>query len=606
MNDKNFNIPKGIRYLSEWKEFGEIFPDSPIILNKKVCDCGASFYFLSDYCKENIILCSPRLNLIQTKIDDERLNIFWYKGNVSNTELLQYISQNSKHKIITTYDSFQNLKEQLHNLSDYRIIVDEMQCIIKDSAFKGMVEKNFLNSLYGLKKIVYLSATPTPDKYNSKVEILKDVPTYNLIWNNEDITNFCIKQVELSETARNSFSDVLREYIDKYNKNGFFNILVKDGKTYESKELCVYCNNVKMICRFLSNPEFNPENTIVICANDSKGKNKRELKKVGFSISKPIKNGEKHPTYTFITKCAFEGADFYSTNASSIIFSEPKIDCMAVDIFIDALQIVGRQRLKENVFRNNIIIYKKVDNESFESFEDMREKKLNSSKRWIQIVNDNIDMKENILSKFKTNDYSKDYLDINSNGDLDINEMRMIAEDYAEDIRKQKEINCSILQNVYNTKNETELNIFYKDFNSTKSFQNKMKLYCDEIDNFPDLKDEILYSIYFPKNYSLLYQHFGKERLKSFGYNYSFIMEKYKEEISNSLIKDELDKYLISGYCYSKKDIKQILIEIFNKFNIHTKPSAKDIQNYYNVEETQWRQNKTNIHGFKIIGEKAI
>jgi hypothetical protein len=66
---------------------------------------------------------------------------------------------NEPPKIITTFDSFHYVKEVLQEmemLDDFRIIVDEQQSIIKDSAFKGNTIKNFLKELNGLNKVIYL------------------------------------------------------------------------------------------------------------------------------------------------------------------------------------------------------------------------------------------------------------------------------------------------------------------------------------------------------------------------------------------------------------------------------------------------------------------
>jgi len=53
-------------------------------------------------------------------------------------------------KIIVTFDSFHWIKEcliEMGILDDFTIAVDEMQCIVKDAAFKGSVVNGFLNEL---------------------------------------------------------------------------------------------------------------------------------------------------------------------------------------------------------------------------------------------------------------------------------------------------------------------------------------------------------------------------------------------------------------------------------------------------------------------------
>lgn len=41
------NVPEGIKYLSDWKEFFNFIPlGSQFILDKKICGCGATEAFL--------------------------------------------------------------------------------------------------------------------------------------------------------------------------------------------------------------------------------------------------------------------------------------------------------------------------------------------------------------------------------------------------------------------------------------------------------------------------------------------------------------------------------------------------------------------------------
>ena len=72
------------------------------------------------------------------------------------------------------------------------------------------------------------------------------------------------------------------------------------------------------------------------------------------------------------------GGDFYSTNAYSYIFANPRISSMTVDVSVDLQQIIGRQRLEENPFRNSATLYfntreSRVDRQALE--EAVREKK---------------------------------------------------------------------------------------------------------------------------------------------------------------------------------------------------------------------------------------
>ena len=72
--------------------------------------------------------------------------------------------------------------------------------------------------------------------------------------------------------------------------------------------------------------------------------------------SVPTRN-EPRKLVTLCTRTVYLGADFYSDNARSVVFSDANIECMAVDITLDLPQILGRQRLLENPWKNEIEIY---------------------------------------------------------------------------------------------------------------------------------------------------------------------------------------------------------------------------------------------------------
>ena len=74
MDKKTITVPKGIRYISEWNDLGEgkrltdqLPTDTPYIMNKTITGCGYTEYCIR--CPEAVILCSPRLILLENKED---------------------------------------------------------------------------------------------------------------------------------------------------------------------------------------------------------------------------------------------------------------------------------------------------------------------------------------------------------------------------------------------------------------------------------------------------------------------------------------------------------------------------------------------------------
>ena len=146
--------------------------------------------------------------------------------------------------------------------------------------------------------------------------------------------------------------------------------ITDDKKLVISTEAVFYFNSISEIIKLIHRLELSPDEVNIICANTKENQAKlnklsRELKYdpkkgKGFIIGRVPLKGEINKKYTFCTKTAYIGSDFYSTCASSYVFADPNIDSLALDISLDLPQIVGRQRNKNNPFKNNIIIFYKT------------------------------------------------------------------------------------------------------------------------------------------------------------------------------------------------------------------------------------------------------
>jgi hypothetical protein len=56
---------------------------------------------------------------------------------------------------------------------------------------------------------------------------------------------------------------------------------------------------------------------------------------------------------------AFEGVDFYSLSASTYVIANYNVSSLSLDIASDIPQIIGRQRRKDNPFRNTVHLFYK-------------------------------------------------------------------------------------------------------------------------------------------------------------------------------------------------------------------------------------------------------
>ena len=414
MNKINLDVPAGIRYLSDWKEFK--LPKFPVIINKQITGCGFTEYCIRN--NQNIILCSPRKILLENKEGQHEGEVLYVKNDLDNiidvdkdlnkddkvtnsceSELsdsdkekikehvdkmkfdvqnyyMKCIFSNCPCKILVTYDSFRYVKDALgNNIINFHVVVDEFQSIFTDSRFKSDTEMEFLNYIRDIQNLCFVSATPMMDEYLEMLPDFRDLPYIEMRW--DTLEPLRIIKPELSAKPCKSIIPIATEIIRTYQEGKFQKYTFLDEfnniQEIESRELVVYVNSVKNICDLIKKCKLRPDNTNVLCSNTPE--NQKKIRKAfGLGrgqeggIGEVPRKGDPHKMFTLCTRTVYLGADFYSTCARSLILSDANVDCLAVDITLDLPQILGRQRLLENPWKNRAELYFKstVKEESLE------------------------------------------------------------------------------------------------------------------------------------------------------------------------------------------------------------------------------------------------
>ena len=392
MKKIDINVPIQYRHLSEWTEFGDILPEGHIILNKNITGCGCTVFFLTN--DKPVILASPRISLIKSKLKDKNIKrkLFYFDRSDGNKDLSETIAEMDKYlqscgpnpfndlpnvpKILSTFDSLFNVLSALrarNMLDQFTIVVDEWTCIFTDVRMKGSTVINFLHTLKSLpNRIVNISATPLNMVYLDLMEEFSGMEYVTLEWDpsmKEDI--------DVVPRKMRSTVSAIDQIIQDYRQRGFFNTL--DGESIYSTEAVFFLNSVRDICTVIDHNKLKPSETLVICAEDKK--NRTSLRSVGHSIGAAPGEDEyktMNKPFTFVTKCSFEGTDFYSDCSTTYVFGDSNKEHLQLDISIDLPQIAGRCRTKTNPFRKEIFYYYK--NTSLEKGMD--------EKQMIQEIND--------------------------------------------------------------------------------------------------------------------------------------------------------------------------------------------------------------------------
>ena len=239
MEIKEIKIPRGTRYLGNWKEFKNKLPTTGRnIINKQFTGVGLTTYFLKN--ESNIILLSPRLELLKCKAEDKELKnrVHWFNRSGDTKEehitrtlqrlynYLQYTSVNPNNlpqqylqeafpaKILVTYDSSFRVIDYLRELGlldKFTICIDEMQALLVDSGFKSNCELQTLMNLTKLDNTMFfISATPFSEEYLSEMQYFKDMTYYKLEWAKSDKEDVALKTIKTDKTPREICSEIIR------------------------------------------------------------------------------------------------------------------------------------------------------------------------------------------------------------------------------------------------------------------------------------------------------------------------------------------------------------------------------------------------------------
>ena len=628
MNKKYINIPKNIYHLADYTDLQRQFPKGSFILDKTVTGCGATTMFLSD--ATPTILCSARVELMHCKANapefkgkiHEFRQFHDYKTPVIELEnqTVDYIyrCQSITPKILVSYDSFKHVAQVLSEqgmLQKFRIVVDEAQTLFTDASFKGDVEIEFLeNIIKSGCDIVYLSATPYIEKYLDNIDVFKNLPYVEIVWPESSIhpTN-----IERLKYYRDSPKATARGIIENYRRNGCFKEKIVDGVAVQSTEAVFFINDVSLILAIIKDNNLTADEVNIICADNDT--NEKRLEKEGLKIGHAPQKGEAHKTFTFVTKCAFEGVDFYSTSAYTYIFSNITLKNLALDISLDLPQIMGRQRLGENPFKYDATFYYKTamdfndDNEH--EFEKIIAQKQESSNKLLDVYNSLADdgARYELGRKFRSSQqaekYSNDYVTVvddmvTMRQKVTFNFLAMFNEIRAWEVQKtQYTDGCKVMRSIEDaTKSITDnhdIELFLTHFNG--DFENKMKIYCDFLQAHPELKEILEALPQIPLNIKIYYNYLGPDIIRSVSYIEAAIKRKISECESVVMVATEVRQTFVKGQFYTLKQVKGMLQTIYSRAGYAVVAKASDLEGWIVCRAAKKKVTGRRENGYEIM-----
>ena len=670
-------VPRGIRFISDWSEFSfSKFPNKCII-NKQLPGCGFTEYCIRS--NENIILCSPRKMLLENKKDQHEFDVYLVvnemdkesnidkdlskvdKSSIStNTSLSsEQLSSNSEIykrlyreideycmfrsvnglpcKILVTYDSYRIVKDILEKLDRFQYfytVVDEFQSILHDSRFKSDTELKFLEYLVQSPTTYFVSATPMMDEYLEMLDEFRELPYYELDWGKEDPTR--IIRPSLDIFLMRSVGEKVSEIIQKYLNDEFEEIVVmRNGVPTRivSDEAVFYVNSVNHITSIIKKNNLTPEQCNILCSktDDNLKKIQRRLGK-SFKIGKVPKRDVKPKMFTFCTRTVYLGADFYSLCARSFIFSDSNIDSLAVDISEDLPQILGRQRLFENPWKNSATFYYRSTANyremKAEDFQKIISEKKKDTENLLNVYNDTKDnssrytLAKTYQTLAVTQNYKDNYIAVNKIHTLEgniilkpvINNLVLVNEIRAFKIQQiDYKDRFSVLCTVLNTLTpddivNQEVSGFLKVYTGLNTIHDKLKLLC-EYGLSESAIQIVLGQINDSDEIKSYYTSLTPNRLKALSYN----SHKIKKELGIVTFSQELlERGIYSEFKVGDKlkmsDIKFRLKNLYDSINYTATPKATDLENYFELKKCKVTDRVTKLREncFEIISRKEV
>ena len=668
LND--YVVPRGIRFISELgTDFRFYKLPVKCIINKQLPGCGFTEYCLRG--PENVILCSPRKMLLKNKKDQHGRDVYLVinelekevaidkdlskidksqifmekmdeivhgKDTVYNrlmNEIKDYLNErkylgDKPAKILVTYDSYRIVKDILESLGIFQsfyTIIDEFQTILHDSKFKSNTELDFLYHLHQSHSALFVSATPMLEEYLNMLDEFDGLPYINMDWASQDPTR--VLKPSLKVLTMKSVGTKLPEIIDSY-KSGNFESAIRMVNGYPTRvisdEAVFYVNSVNHIVSIIKKCDLQPEEVNILCS-DTPENLKRIQKKLGkrFTIGKVPLKGVKPKMFTFCTRTVYLGADFYSTCARSFIFSDSNIDSLAVDISEDLPQILGRQRLFKNPWKNEAIFYyrstcdyRKISQEEFDKEIERKKRSTNNLLSAFSTALDDAkyDLAKTYQKNTKSYNYKDDYIAVNEHrgGTLIpvLNNLVLVNEIRAFRIQQiDYKDRFTVFSTIHNTLSpddiiNQEVSEFLREYQKLGTFRSKLKYLCEY--GFSDeVAGIVLDQIGEHDNIKSYYISLGSQKLRALGY------DKYKIEkelgivtFSYELLESSIYSEFKVGDKLTLSSIKDRLDYLYKSISYTATPKATDLEKFFEIKNSSIYEDGKKIKCYTLLKKKEI
>ena len=553
------------------------------ILSKRVPGCGATTLELKT--NRNSIIIVPNVPVIQSKEKKEPYPKGVYE-DVTVSEVVTYLKENIRYKIMTTPESFGKIKVacekcNINIYSEFFLLMDECHQLVKDVDYRNFIVLPMAD-FFKFKNKAMVSATPLgfSDPRLKKFETLEVRADYNY-------------QQEITVINAYNTTKAIGEYLESH-QNG---------------TVCFFVNSITQIYSIMRHFKLLEDST-VYCAPKSVTKLKE-----GYDFTNAYKewSAETMKRYNFFTGRFFSAFDLELTYKPDLVMiTDPYLSPYTMlDVDTDCIQICGRFRYgissATHIYRVNPEICVKSKEQVEQVIHDL-EIGYNTLRRYYK----NADSREDRMAFGQVIDIHpfRQYLysDLTKNCfriDCKVNEV-LVEGKYKSELTVTDWYNdCHYFTPTFEVCNSNENDEKMEIIKSAHTIRDKRKKIVEILSQFEQPLSENAFDFinkirkidpFIVEAFELL----GRKGIEEQNYNQQKINEKIimKQRRGNRAIRLIMNSFKV-GNSYTNDYIKDELTRIFDMLEIHPERNVKGsmIKDYFQVEA--WSNGKS--RGYRLI-----
>lgn len=553
------------------------------ILSKRVPGCGATTLELKT--NRNSIIIVPNVPVIQSKENKEPYPKGVYE-DVTVSEVVTYLKENIRYKIMTTPESFGKIKVacekcNINIYSEFFLLMDECHQLVKDVDYRNFIVLPMAD-FFKFKNKAMVSATPLgfSDPRLKKFETLEVRADYDY-------------QQEITVINAYNTTKAIGEYLESH-QNG---------------TVCFFVNSITQIYSIMKHFKLLEDST-VYCAPKSVTKLKE-----GYDFTNAYKewSAETMKRYNFFTGRFFSAFDLELTYKPDLVMiTDPYLSPYTMlDVDTDCIQICGRFRYgissATHIYRVNPEICVKSKEQVEQDIHDL-EIGYNTLRRYYK----NADSREDRMAfgqvidihpfrKYLYSDLTKNWFRI----DCKVNEV-LVEGKYKSELTVTDWYNdCHYFTPTFEVCNSNENDEKMEIIMSAHTIRDKRKKIVEILSQFEQPLSENAFDFinkirkidpFIVEAFELL----GRKGIEEQNYNQQKINEKIimKQRRGNRAVRLIKNSFKC-GNSYTNDYIKDELTRIFDMLQIHPERTVKGsmIKDYFQAEI--WSNGKS--RGYRLI-----